>query len=137
MTNLMAFAKNIHMNKSAMKDKFIFNFSRLTDQYLEICDNDHKVCLLKFELEEVELVLRSNHVRKYSVDLLMMSYILHATSPRACKRLLEEELLVLSSVKTKKDYNATGSQKWTGRHSVFENAIFSIKCFRQKCYPDD
>ena len=125
------------MNKSAMKDKLIFNFSRLIDQYLEICDNDHKVCLLNFELEEVELVLRSNHVRKYSVKLLMMSYILHATSPRACKRLLEEELLVLPSVKTKKNYNATGSQKWTERHSVFENAIFSIKCFRQKCYPHD
>ena len=116
----MAFAKNIHMNKFAMKDKLIFNFSRLTDQYLEICDNDSKVCLLKFELEEMELVLHSNHVRKYSVELLMMSYILHATSPRACKRLLEEELLVLPSVKTKKNYNATGS------HSVFENAIFSI-----------
>ena len=99
-TNLMAFAKNIHMNKSAMKDKFIFNFSRLIDQYLEICDNDHEVRLLKFVLEEVELVLRSKHIRRYSVELLMMSYILHATSPRAYKRLLEEELLVLPSVKT-------------------------------------
>ena len=42
-TNLMAFAKNTHMNKSAIKDKFIFNFSRLIDQYFEICDNDHEV----------------------------------------------------------------------------------------------
>ena len=32
-TNLMAYAKNIDMNKSAMNDKFIFNFSRLIDQY--------------------------------------------------------------------------------------------------------
>ena len=99
-TNLMAFAENILMNKSAMKDKFIFNFSRLIDQYLEICDNDHEVRLLKFVLEEVELVLRSKHIGRYSVELLMMSYILHATSPRAYKRLLEEELLVLPSVKT-------------------------------------
>ena len=59
-TNLMAFAKNIHMNKSAMKDKFIFNFSQLSDQYLEICDNDYEVRLLTFVLEERELVLRSN-----------------------------------------------------------------------------
>ena len=81
-TNLMAFAKNIHMNKLAMKDKFIFNFSRLIDQYFEICDNDHEVRLLKFVLEEVELVLRSKHIRRYSVKLLMMSYFLHATSPR-------------------------------------------------------
>ena len=95
-TNLMAFAKNIHMNKSAMKDKFIFNFSQLIDQYLEICDNDHEVRLLKFVLEEVELVPRSKHIRRHSVELLMMSYILHATSPRSYK----EELLVLPSVKT-------------------------------------
>ena len=99
-TNLMVFAKNIHMNKSAMKDKFIFNFSRLIDQYLEICDNNHEVRLSKFALEEVELVLRSKHIRRYSVEFLMISYILHATSLCAYKRLLEEELLVLPSVKT-------------------------------------
>ena len=46
------------------------------------------------------MVLRSKHIRRYSVELLIMSYILHATSPRAYKRLLEEELLVLPSVKT-------------------------------------
>ena len=69
---------------------------------MEICDNDHEVRLLKFVLEEVELVLRSKHIRRYSVELLMMSYILHATSPRAYKRLLEEELLVLPSLKTLK-----------------------------------
>ena len=67
---------------------------------MEICDNDHEVRLLKFVLEEVELVLRSKHLRRYSVELLMMSYILHATSPRAYKRLLEEELSVLTSLKT-------------------------------------
>ena len=72
----------------------------MIDQYLEICDNDHEVRLLKFVLEEVELVLRSKHIRRYSVELLMMLYILHATSPRAYKRLLEEELRVLPSVKT-------------------------------------
>ena len=94
-----------------MKSKFIFKFSQLIDQYLKISDNDHEVRLLKCRLEEVELVLCSKHIRRYSVELLMMSYILRTTNPRADKRLLEEELWVLPSVKTKKNYNATGSQK--------------------------
>ena len=44
-TNLIAFAKNIHVNKSALKYKSIFNFSQLIDHYLEICDNDHQLRL--------------------------------------------------------------------------------------------
>ena len=67
---------------------------------MEVCDNDHELRLLKFVLEEVELVLHSKHIRRYSVELLLMSYILHATSPRAYKRLLEKERLVPPSVKT-------------------------------------
>ena len=74
MTNSIVFAKNIHMNKSAMKDMFIFNFSRLIDQYVEICENDHEVRLLKFVLEKVELVVRIKQIRSYSVELLIMSY---------------------------------------------------------------
>ena len=76
-TNLMAFAKNIHINKSAKKDKFILHFSRLIDQYLEICGNDHKVRLLEFVLEEVELILCSKHIRRYSVELL--DDVVHST----------------------------------------------------------
>ena len=71
----------------------------MIDQYLEVCDNDHELRLLKFVLEEVELVLHSKHIRRYSVELILM-YILHATSPRAYKRLLEKGRLVPPSVKT-------------------------------------
>ena len=112
-----------------MKDKLIFNFSRLINRYLEIFDNDHELPILKFVLKRIELVLCRKHLRGYSVELLMMSYILHATSPRAYKQLLEE-LLVLPLVKTlRKTTMRLGRKKWTGRHSVFKNAIFSIKCF--------
>ena len=76
-TNLMAFAKNIHINKSAKRDKFILHFSRLIDQYLEICDDDHEVRLLEFVLEELELVLCSKHIRRYSVELL--DDVVHST----------------------------------------------------------
>ena len=99
-TNLIAFAKNTHMIKSAMKDMFTFNFSRLIDQYLEICDSDHELRLLKFVLEEVELILGSKHIKRYLLELLMMSCNVHATSPRAYKWLLEKDLLVLPSVTT-------------------------------------
>ena len=99
----------------------------MIDQYLEICDNDHEVRLLKFVLEEVELVLRSKHIRRYSylVKLLMMSYIPHATSPRAYKRLLEEELLVLPSVKTLRKITVQLDRK---------NRLDDAQCLRMR-YP--
>jgi len=51
--------------------------------------------LLKFVVEQVDLLFKSKTQRRYSMNLMMLAYIIHATSPRPYERLLEERVLIL------------------------------------------
>ena len=100
-TNLLAFAKNLATNQTAMEDTFKVNFSQFVNKQLEMTENDQHIHLLiKFILEQVDLMYKSKNQRRYSIELLMMAYIVHATSPRAYERLIEEQVLTLPAVKT-------------------------------------
>ena len=98
----MAFAKNLETNKTAMEDIFKSSFMLLVKKELEISENNSLCRFLKFMLEQVNLLFKSKNNRRYSIELLMFAYVIHATSPRAYERLLEEDILVLPSVKTLK-----------------------------------
>ena len=98
--NLVAFAKIFHTGKLMSKETLKFKFAALIDDHLAISDDDQEIRSLKFLLEQVELMMQNKHSRRYSTSLLMTSYIIHSTSARAYERLLEEQVLMLPSVKT-------------------------------------
>ena len=57
-------------------------------------------------------MLQNKHCRRYSTDLLMLSYIIYSTSSRAYERLLlDEKVLVLPSIKTLKKITMNLNQR--------------------------
>ena len=50
-------------------------------------------------MEQIDLAFSNKYSRKYSSDLLMMAYVIFATSPRAYERLVEEKILIFLSIK--------------------------------------
>ena len=102
-TNLLAFTKNLETSKGTMEETFKLKFLQLVNEQLEIAANDQQHRLLKFILEQVNLLFQSKRRRRYSIQLLMMAFIIYATSPRAYERLVEEQVLILPSVKTLKN----------------------------------
>ena len=50
-------------------------------------------------MEQIDLAFSNKYSRKYSSDLLMMAYVIFATSPRAYERLVEENILIFLSIK--------------------------------------
>ena len=62
-TNLLAFAENLATNQTAMKDTFKVNFSQLVNKQLEMTENDQHIRLLKFILEQVDLMYKSKNQR--------------------------------------------------------------------------
>ena len=103
-TNLLAFAKNLNLetNQAAKENTFQFNLSQMINKQLEVTENDQHIRLFKFILEQVDLLYKSKKQRRYSIQLLMIAYIIHATSPRAYERLIDEHVLTFPSVKTLK-----------------------------------
>ena len=53
-------------------------------------------------MEQIDLAFSNKYSRKYSSDLLMIAYVIFATSPRAYERLVEEKILIFPSIKTLK-----------------------------------
>ena len=102
-TNLLAFSKNLENNRLTMDDTFNAKFSQLVNKHLEKNENDEHRRFFKFILEQVDLHFKNKKQRRYSVDLLMMAYVIHATSPRAYERLIGEKILILPSTKTLKN----------------------------------
>ena len=101
-TNLMAFARNLSPKPSVSQVHFQENLTNLSEAYMEKSENDQEIRLLKFLLEQVDLLFKSRTHRRYSPDLLLLSYTLHSTSAKAYDRLLEEKLLILPSAWTLK-----------------------------------
>ena len=98
-SNLMAFAKNFHTGKLMLKETLKSKFAALIDDCLAISDDNQEIRLLKFLLEQLELMTQNKHSRRYSPCLLMISYIIRSTSARAYERLLEEQVLMLPSAR--------------------------------------
>ena len=100
--NLMVFAKNKQPQSKTEVQQFQTNLRRLINDFILTTENEQQILFLKFFAEQIDLVFTSKHQRRYSAELLMMTYIIFATSPRAYERLMEEQLLMLPSSKTLK-----------------------------------
>ena len=53
-------------------------------------------------MEQIDLAFSNKYSRKYSSSLLIMAYVIFATSPRVYERLVEEKILIFPSIKTLK-----------------------------------
>ena len=100
-SNLLAFAKNLDLKKPA-EEQFKANIFKIINSFLIEIENKQKISILKFFMEQINLVFRNKYSRKYSSDLLMMAYVIFGTNPRAYERLVEEKILIFSSIKTLK-----------------------------------
>ena len=100
--NLLAFAKIKQDKKTTAKKNFQSKITDLMLDFLVITENQQQISYLKFFVEQIDLIFTSKHRRRYSAELIMMAYIVFATSPRAYERLLEEDIVILPSTKTLK-----------------------------------
>ena len=55
----------------------------LIEKYIDLCQDDYKKKTLNFILEQLKLLFITKKQRCYSVEMLVMSYIMHATSSKA------------------------------------------------------
>ena len=97
--NVMAFAKNLDRSSCTSSSQLTFNITKLIEEYLEVSDNTLEVHVLKFLLKKVELLFTNKQRRRYSMNLLLLSYIIHATSAKAYERLIEEQVLMCLQLK--------------------------------------
>ena len=95
------------MLQESLKSKLV----AMVDDLLEKSENDREIRFLKFLSEQLELILQSKHCRRYSTDLLMLSYIIYSSSSRSYERLLDEKVLVLPSIKTMKKITMNLNQR--------------------------
>ena len=101
-TNLMAFLKNFKTSDCS-SSILLAKIAQLIEEFFDMNDSSetyHRFC--DFILEQLNLMTKSKHQRRYSVDLLLVSFIINATSSKAYERILEEHILILPSVKTSK-----------------------------------
>ena len=99
--NLIAFAKNLRHPTLTLEDEFKENLTKLVEY---ISSGKISKCarnsVAQIFLEQIDLLFKSKHHLRYSPELLLLSYILHATSAKAYERLLEEHLFILPSPRT-------------------------------------
>ena len=101
-TNLMALAKNEEESETKKNEKFLLNVNRLLNEFFLFTENDQNRSFIPFEIKQFQLIFTSKKQRRYSSELLMMSYVIFATSAKAYERLLEEKVIMLPSIKTLK-----------------------------------
>ena len=125
----MAFVQNFETSDYSLCF-LIEKATKLIDKISEMNDcseQHHRLC--SFIQEQLKLIAKRKNQRRYSVDLLLASYIIYATTSEAYERLLEKQILILPSIKAlKKNYNELGQKKWVGRHNIFKNEIFKVEC---------
>ena len=46
-------------------------------------------------MEQIDLAFSNKYSKTYSSDLLMVAYVIFATSPRAYKRFVEKKILII------------------------------------------
>ena len=96
----MAFGKNVDRKKHIVEEQFQLRINDLMLDFLLNTKHQQRSSFLKFIAKQISLVFISKHRRRYSAELLMMAYIVHATSPRAYERLIEDQVIILPSTKT-------------------------------------
>ena len=101
-SNLLAFAKNLDLKKPAAEEQFKANMFKLINSFLFESENEQQISILQFFMEQIDLAFSNKYRIKYSSDLLMIAYVLFATSPRAYELLVEEKILIFPSIKTLK-----------------------------------
>ena len=98
----MAFLKNFKTSDCS-SSILLAKIAQLIEEFFDMNDsNETYRRLCDFILEQLNLMTKSKHQRRYSVDLLLVSFIINATSSKAYERILEEHILILPSVKTLK-----------------------------------
>ena len=98
--NLIAFAKNLDQNITTLMETIKAKLLNLIEKYIDLCQDDYKKKPLNFILEQLKLLFITKKQRRYSVEMLVMSYIMHATSSKTYERLCQEQIIILPSVKT-------------------------------------
>ena len=83
-------------------DKISMAVDTLDSCLNELDDDDDRYRHIKFLTEQIRLSLRAKYTRVYSPQLLVMSYIIHATSAAAYRVLMNENVLCLPSLTTLK-----------------------------------
>ena len=97
----------------------------LIEKYIELCKDDYQKKPLNFILEQLKLLFITKKQRRYSVEMLIMSYIMHATSSTAYERLCQEQIIILPSVKTLRKITMNLDQRTGLDDSDYLNIRFS------------
>ena len=96
----MALAKNEEESETKKTEKFLLNINRLLNEFFLFTENDQNRPFIQFVIEQFQLIFTSKKQRRYSSELLMMSYVIFATNAKVYERLLEEKVIMLPSMKT-------------------------------------
>ena len=102
----------------------------LIEKYIELYKNDCQKKPLNFILEQLKLLFITKKQRRYSVEMLVMSYIMPATSSKAYEKLCQEQIIILPSVKTLRKTTINLDQRTGLDDSNYLNIRFSkLNCF--------
>ena len=123
--NLIAFAKNLDQNITTLMETIKAKLLNLIEKYIDLCQDDYKKKPLNFILEQLKLLFITKKQRRYSVEILVMSYIMHATSSKAYERLCQEQIIILPSVITLRKITMNLDQRTGLDDSDYLNIRFS------------
>ena len=123
--NLIAFAKNLDQNITTLMETIKAKLLNLIEKYIDLCQDDYKKKPLNFILEQLKLLFITKKQRCYSVEMLVMSYIMHATSSKAYERLCQEQIIILPSVKMLRKITMNLDQRTGLDDSDYLNIRFS------------
>ena len=85
---------------------------------------------MNFKLEQLKLLFITKKQRRYSVEMLLMSYIIYATSSKAYERLCQKQIIILPSAKTLIKITMNQDQRTGLDDSDYLNIRFSkLNCF--------
>ena len=98
----MMLAKNEKESKTKKTEKFLLNINRLLNKFFLFTKNNKIRYFIQFVIEQFQLIFTSKKQKSYSSELLMMSYVIFATSAKAYERLLEKQVIMLPSIKNLK-----------------------------------
>ena len=96
----MGLAKNEKESETKKIEKFQLNINRLLNEFFLFIKNDQIRPFIQFVIAQFQLIFTCKKQTRYSSELLMMSYVIFATSAKAYEKLLEEQVIMLPSIKT-------------------------------------
>ena len=100
--NLVALSKNEKESETKKTEKVLLNINRLLNEFFFFTKNHQIRSFIQFVIEQFQLIFTSKKQKRYSSELLMMSYVIFATSTKAYERLLEKQVIMLPSIKNLK-----------------------------------